>query len=104
MVSAFQIQLSTLSCRVYFCKETVLYISVPTKYLYYRESIKFQCKSAVHIAYIIRIERISELGRMELLIIANVFPSSLILFSLMLEMMRSYETSVLTRATRRHIP
>jgi hypothetical protein len=31
-------------------------------------------------------------------------PSSLILFSLMMEAIRSSETSVLTRATRHHIP
>jgi hypothetical protein len=34
---------------------------------------------------------------------ANV-PSSLTLFSLMMEALRSSETSVLTRATRHHIP
>jgi hypothetical protein len=38
-----------------------------------------------------------------LLVIANVL-SSLILLSLMMEARRSSETSVLTRATRRHIP
>jgi hypothetical protein len=38
-----------------------------------------------------------------LLVTANV-PSSLILFAIMMEAVRSSETSVLTRATRRHIP
>jgi hypothetical protein len=41
--------------------------------------------------------------RFELLVTAN-FPSSLILYTLiMMEMIRSSETSVLTRATRHHI-
>jgi hypothetical protein len=35
---------------------------------------------------------------------ANVDPSSLILFTLMMHAARSSDTSVLTRATRRHIP
>jgi arginine/lysine/ornithine decarboxylase len=39
-----------------------------------------------------------------LLVTANVVPSSLILFTLMMEAMRSSETSVLTRAKRRYIP
>jgi hypothetical protein len=37
------------------------------------------------------------------LVTANVVPSSLILFTLMMEATHSSETSVLTRATRRHI-
>jgi hypothetical protein len=40
---------------------------------------------------------------LQLLVIANVVPSSLIPFNLMTEAIRSSETSVLTRATRRHI-
>jgi hypothetical protein len=39
-----------------------------------------------------------------LLVIVNFIPSSPILFTLMLEAIRSSETSVLTKATRRHIP
>jgi hypothetical protein len=39
-----------------------------------------------------------------LLVMANVVPSSLILVTLMMEALRSYETSVLTRATWRNIP
>jgi hypothetical protein len=35
---------------------------------------------------------------------ANVVPSSPILLTLVMEAMRSFETSVLTAATRRHIP
>jgi hypothetical protein len=40
---------------------------------------------------------------LRLLINSNV-PGSPILLTLMMEVIRSYETSVLTRATRRHIP
>jgi hypothetical protein len=39
-----------------------------------------------------------------LLVTANVVPSSSILVTLMMEALRSSETSVLTRATRRNIP
>jgi hypothetical protein len=40
---------------------------------------------------------------LQLLVIANV-PLSLILFILIMEIVRSSETSVLTRAIRRYIP
>jgi hypothetical protein len=39
-----------------------------------------------------------------LLVTAEVVPSSLILFNLMMEAVRSSETLLLTTATRRHIP
>jgi hypothetical protein len=58
--------------------------------------------SEQHIAFIISVERINELGT-ELLIDANV-PSSLILSTLMIEVLRSSEGSQLTTATRHHIP
>jgi hypothetical protein len=49
---------------------------------------------------IIRVKRISEL---HLLVSANVIPSSLILFILMMETIRFSETSVLARARLHHI-
>jgi hypothetical protein len=55
--------------------------------------------SEKHIASIIRVERINELG-----VTANVIPSSLILVTLRMEAILSSETSVLTRVTRRNIP
>jgi hypothetical protein len=53
------------------------------------------------IAYIIRVTRMSELGT-TLAVTSN--RSSPILVTLMMEVMRSFETSVLTRVTRRNIP
>jgi hypothetical protein len=62
-------------------------------------------------APIIRETRIGELETLatvacceEILDTAKVFPSSPILVTLIMEAIRSYETSVLTRATLRHIP
>jgi hypothetical protein len=62
-------------------------------------------------AYIIRVTRIVQLGSTlaarcvrRLLVTANVIPISLILVTLMMETIRSSETSVLTRAIRRNIP
>jgi hypothetical protein len=40
----------------------------------------------------------------QFLVTANAVPSSLIVFTLMMEAIRSFETSVITRATRHHIP
>jgi hypothetical protein len=61
------------------------------------------------ITSIIRVKRISELETTlavttKLLVTTNVVPSSPILVTLMMEAIRSSETSVLTRATQRHIP
>jgi hypothetical protein len=42
--------------------------------------------------------------RIASIIRANVVPSSPILVTLMMEAIRSFETSILTRATRRNIP
>jgi hypothetical protein len=58
------------------------------------------------IASIIRKNGIIELGAciLQLLVPANVAPSSLILFALNMETIRSYETPVIASATRRHIP
>jgi hypothetical protein len=41
---------------------------------------------------------------LQLLLTANIVPSSLILFTLMAEATRSCKASVLTRATRHHTP
>jgi hypothetical protein len=74
--------------------------------------------SVENIATIIRMERISELWTtlavtsnwnilrsvFQLLVTANIVSISLILSTLMMGATRSSETSVLTRATRRHIP
>jgi hypothetical protein len=68
--------------------------------------------SEEHIASIIRVKRISELGAtlercgrvLRLLITASVVPRSPFLFALMMEAICSSKTSVLTKATRRHIP
>jgi hypothetical protein len=84
--------------------------------------------SEERIAPIIRVTRIDELGTtlavtsnritllrntvlfivinsvLRLLVTANVVPSSPILVTLMMEAIRSSETSVVTRATRRHSP
>jgi hypothetical protein len=54
------------------------------------------------IACVIRVKRICSV--LQLLITANVVPSSLILFILIMEAIRSSEMTVLTKATRRHIP
>jgi hypothetical protein len=45
-----------------------------------------------------------EIGVLQLLVTANVVPSSPILFTLMIEAIRSPRTPVLSRATRLHIP
>jgi hypothetical protein len=62
-------------------------------------------------ASIIRLTRIGELGTLavtrtvrRLLVTANAVPSSLILVTLMMEALRSSETSVHTRSTRCIIP
>jgi hypothetical protein len=48
--------------------------------------------------------RVTRIGKRRLLVTANVVPSSLILVTLMMQVVLSSKTSVLTRATRRNIP
>jgi hypothetical protein len=63
--------------------------------------------SEERIASIIRVTRIGELGTrcvLRLLVTAKVVHGSQILVTLMMEVIRSSETSVLTRATLRNIP
>jgi hypothetical protein len=63
-------------------------------------------------ASIIRVTRIDELGstlavtsnRSTLIVTANVVPGSSILVTLMIEALRSSETSVPTKGTQRNIP
>jgi hypothetical protein len=63
-----------------------------------------------YIASIIRVGKIGELGTLEVSITCSVFqllvtakvPSMLIISTLMMEAIRSPETSVLTSVTRRH--
>jgi hypothetical protein len=56
-------------------------------------------------ASIIRVTRIGELGTtLTVTSYRSTLPSSLILITLMMEALRSPETSVLTRATLRNVP
>jgi hypothetical protein len=48
--------------------------------------------------------RTTRIGELRLLVTANIVPSSGIFVTQMMEAIRSSETSVLTRATRHHIP
>jgi hypothetical protein len=57
------------------------------------------------ITFIISLNRISQLeSTLAVTITADALPSSLIPSCLKMEVILSYETSVLTRTTRRHIP
>jgi hypothetical protein len=57
------------------------------------------------IASVIKVERISKLGTaLPFLVTVNIVPSSSILSTMMIEAIRSSETSVLATGTRRNIP
>jgi hypothetical protein len=63
--------------------------------------------SEERIAYVVKVTRIGELGT-TLVVTSNrstlhIVPTSPILISLLMEGMRSFETSVFTRATQRNI-
>jgi hypothetical protein len=61
--------------------------------------------SEERIAYIIRVTRIVFLRSVRrLLVTASFVPSSPILITLMMEALRSSETSILTKATWRNVP
>jgi hypothetical protein len=67
--------------------------------------------SEENVASIFRVERISELiamlvltNRLNLVLIADIVPASLILSTRTVQVTPSFESSVLTRHTRRHIP
>jgi hypothetical protein len=60
--------------------------------------------SEERIASIIRDKRVRELGILAVISNYNIIPTSLILFPLMIDGIHFSETSVLTRATRRHMP
>jgi hypothetical protein len=55
-------------------------------------------------ASIIKVTRISELGTLAVTSNRWLFDNSLIFVTLMMEVLSSFETSVLIRATRRNIP
>jgi hypothetical protein len=50
------------------------------------------------------LDKAKQAAKKYLLVTCNVVPGSSILVTLMMEAVLSYETSVLTRATRRNIP
>jgi hypothetical protein len=59
----------------------------------------YVCMYSTYTMYIVFLRRVQRL-----LVIANVVPSLLVLVTLMMEILRSSETSALPRATRRNIP
>jgi hypothetical protein len=61
------------------------------------------CKNRFSEEYIASVIREKTIGEI-VLVTANVVPISPILFTLTMEAIRSSETSILTRATRRNIP
>jgi hypothetical protein len=73
----------------------------------YRGALVKTDVSEEYIASIFRTTRIGEViflhSEHRLLVAANVVPSSSFLVTLMMEALRSYETSVLTRATQHNI-
>jgi hypothetical protein len=90
-----------------------IYVLVLTRFLRYRQHFVFSCKQPCcsdgtvwsHALLAFEKTTFAFLRSVRLLLVtANVVPTSSILVTLMMEALRSTETSVLTRATRRGIP
>jgi hypothetical protein len=75
---------------------TILYHTIPYLIILYYTTLYYTILYYISIVFLC--------GMLSLLIIANVVLSAAILVTLMMEAIRSSETSVLTRATRRNIP
>jgi hypothetical protein len=77
---------------------------MPSSGILHRVALVRTDVSEEHIASIIRVTRIGELGTLAVTSKANVVPTLSILVTLMMEAILSSETSVLTRATRCKVP
>jgi hypothetical protein len=99
-VALYFIYLSTVWCRESLTRISSDSISTPVSPIY-------RLLLIVHRARIMNVRVVVDaltVCSLPLLVTANVVPSPLILFTLMMEPIRSSVTSVLTRATRHNIP